>query len=380
MTAPHPIHLIRPDAPALAAQGAYPVGVRTGHFDIAAMTGQNPRRLTVEIWYPAAAGTPPGTIYDTLLRDGVTPLRYAGLAHRNAPVATGLAAPLIVLSHGHPGNRYLMSHLAESLAAKGYVVAAPDHPGSIYKDQQAFGQTLLHRPHDQARLIDVMADLSGDLGGLCDTSRVGVIGYSMGGYGALVLGGAGLAATALDHDSAPPGAALAVHLAGSDGHAGLHDTRIKAILPIGPWGNAAGMWDAEGLAGLRVPMLLMAGTQDDTSGYTAMRGIFEQSQSVERHLLSFANAGHNAAAPVPAPPESWVFSDTLGRASFDHYADPVWDTLRMNNIAQHFAAAFMGLHLKQDASMAPYLTPGTLLGFAQGTTAGLALEQRGVGQ
>ncbi len=40
---------------------------------------------------------------------------------------------------------------------------------------------------------------------------------------------------------------------------------------------------------------------------------------------------------------------------FDHYADPVWDSVRMNNIAQHFVTAWLGLHLKGEAAMAKYL-------------------------
>ena len=35
--------------------------------------------------------------------------------------------------------------------------------------------------------------------------------------------------------------------------------------------------------------------------------------------------------------------------------DPVWDTVRMNNIAQHFATAFFGLHLQQDETLGEYL-------------------------
>ena len=46
----------------------------------------------------------------------------------------------------------------------------------------------------------------------------------------------------------------------------------------------------------------------------------------------------------------------LGFAPFDHYADAVWDTNRMNNIAQHFATAFMDLHLKGDSAKGDYLT------------------------
>ena len=38
-----------------------------------------------------------------------------------------------------------------------------------------------------------------------------------------------------------------------------------------------------------------------------------------------------------------------------HYIDPVWDNVRMNNIAQHFVSAFMGRHLQGDTGMDRYL-------------------------
>jgi hypothetical protein len=59
---------------------------------------------------------------------------------------------------------------------------------------------------------------------------------------------------------------------------------------------------------------------------------------------------------MPAPIESWAEVDNLDFAPFEHYADAVWDTNRMNNITQHFATAFMDLHLKSDADKADYLS------------------------
>ncbi|MEM8591560.1 MAG: dienelactone hydrolase, partial [Pseudomonadota bacterium] len=35
--------------------------------------------------------------------------------------------------------------------------------------------------------------------------------------------------------------------------------------------------------------------------------------------------------------------------------DAVWDSVRMNNIAQHFATAFLDLHLKGDGSRTEFL-------------------------
>ncbi len=360
------IDLIRPDAPELATRGTHKVGVTTKTFDVSPS-----RSLTVEIWYPAVPDTLPGTVYETLIRDGVTATSLTGFSCRDAAVGTG-TAPLIVISHGNPGNRFLMSHLAESLAAKGFVVAAPDHVGSTYDDQQEFGVTLLNRPLDQRGVIDAMAALDGDLGALVDCANTGLIGYSMGGYGALIYGGAGLADTALDHARAPQDGTLVQHLAGSGSHAALRDPRLKAIMPIGPWGNAQGMWDASGLAGMDTPMLMVAGTADEVSNYAAMRAIFDGAAS-DRYLLSFTNAGHNAAAPIPAPTESWMQSEVLGWPPFEHYGDAVWDTVRMNNIAQHFAAAFMGLHLRGDDA-SRYLDDDLWPGFAPGTQLGLTLD------
>ena len=56
----------------------------------------------------------------------------------------------VIISHGYPGNRYLLSHLGENLASKGYVVASIDHKSdSTYDDQTGLASTLYNRPLDQ---------------------------------------------------------------------------------------------------------------------------------------------------------------------------------------------------------------------------------------
>jgi predicted dienelactone hydrolase len=363
---PHPIDQMRPDAPELAGFGDLPIGVRTLTFahedqiDIPAVTDtdipRNSRALTVEIWYPAAADTPAGGLYETVIRDGVTPVTLSGRAARDADAAADGRYPLVIISHGYPGNRFLMAHLGENLATKGYIVAAIDHRDSTYSDQAAFGATLLHRPRDQQFVLDQMAGLdqaAPDLAAIIDAENTGVIGYSMGGYGALIFGGAGVTQTAVDLPWGAPQGLLADNLAGSEPHEALMDDRLKAIIAIGPWGRQHDFWDADGLAGLRKPALIMAGSVDDVSDYPAMRQIFTQAQGTTRHLLTFENANHNAAAPMPAPPQSWQGVDGADPV-FDHYADAVWDTLRMNNIAQHFVTAFFDLHLKGDDDKAAY--------------------------
>lgn len=361
----NPIDRVRPDAPALAAFGPYPIGVQTlevtipDSIDVLNVSGGDvpryDRPLTLEVWYPAAADTAPGGTYTAVLRDGATEVTLTGRAARDAVPSTEGPFPLIVISHGYPGNRYLMSHLGENLASKGYVTVSVDHTDSTYSDQAAFGSTLLNRPLDQVFVVDHMAQLPGQLGAAVDADATGVIGYSMGGYGALIVGGAGVTQASTELSWGTPEGLLAQHLAGSESHEALLDDRVKAVIAIGPWGNNAGFWDMDGLAGLRVPTLVMAGDADDVSVYDAMRGIFDSTVGTDRHLLTFMHANHNAAAPMPAPAESWTPVDGLDFVPFEHYADAVWDTTRMNNIAQHFATAFFDLHLKRDADKAGYL-------------------------
>jgi predicted dienelactone hydrolase len=364
--AANPIDTIRPDAPELAAYGPHAVGVTTrtftdpGRIDILAVEGDArptyDRELTVEIWYPAAEGTEPGGTYeDVPLRDPSRTADLTGIAVRDAEPAAEGSFPLVVISHGYPGNRFLMAHLGENLASKGYVTASIGHTDSTYSDQAAFGSTLYNRPLDQRFVIESMAALDGPIGALVDAENTGVIGYSMGGYGALILGGAGVTQTSVDYEWGTPAGLLGRHLAGSETHEALPDPRVKALIAIGPWGRNRDFWDAEGLSGIETPLLIMAGGVDDVSDYGAMRSIFEEATGTTRHLLTFEHANHNAAAPMPAPAESYAPSETLGFPPFEHYADAVWDNVRMNNIAQHFATAFMDLHLKGEADRAAYL-------------------------
>ncbi len=91
-------------------------------------------------------------------------------------------------------------------------------------------------------------------------------------------------------------------------------------------------------------------------------------------LLTFDGAGHNAAAPFPAPKEAFTPSPNLEFLPAEHYADALWDTLRMNGIAQHFAAAFLGLHLKGEVEHGA-LSDAGLCRFCTGElAAGLRLE------
>jgi predicted dienelactone hydrolase len=409
------IDTIRPDAPALAAYGTFAVGVKTlnlvhpKQLDIVKAKAGEPipsynRPLAVEVWYPAKPGAakPGDGEYRVFVRDGKTEVTIRGKAVREAQPDTGSGPyPLLIISHGYPGNRFLLSHLAENLASKGYVVASIDHTDSTYSDQAAFGSTLLNRPLDQLFVLDEMARLNGSdptLKGMVNADTTGLIGYSMGGYGVVNTIGGGFTAASVGFPWGVPGGALAVRQAGNPQFTASIDKRIKAAVAFAPWGWNRGFWDAAGLAGIRIPVFFVAGSVDDVSGYSpGVRNIFEASVNAPRYLLTYENANHNAGAPMPAPAETYKPAANLKFIPAEHYIDAVWDNVRMNNIAQHFSTAFLGKYLKNDAGMESYLKlvekardgkwsaeeNGTFKadhtywkGFPARTAAGLTLEHR----
>lgn len=389
----------RPDAPELAARGALPVGVRTlvvEHADQPDVlryseANQNPRytrKLTLEVWYPAtlAAGQKEHTVYNDVLGAGPndparpnTPFQFNGRAARDAAPVAG-RHPLVIVSHGYPGSRLQMSYLTENLASKGYVVVAIDHPESTRADKAGFASTLLNRRLDDLFVLDSVAAWakpgSGNfLAGVVDAGNTALIGYSMGAYGALNTVGAGVSAAAAAY---VPGGKLAVNQQGNADYESRRDARIKAVVAFAPWGGAHKVWDAEGLAGVRTPTLFITGDQDDVAGYKdGVVRIFEGAVNADRYLLTYQGGRHNSA-PNPPSPAMWSNFD-----DFMSYAEPVWDSRRINNINQHFVTAFLGIHL-QAQPLQPYLDlpplsadgtikpdPGLWKGFRKRTALGL---------
>jgi predicted dienelactone hydrolase len=392
------IDIVTPSAPELAPYGKYAIGVRTiqatdkNRPDILATkeggpTARYDRTLTLEVWYPAAlaAGQKAGGDYHAITRDPAITATLHGQAVRDAaPLTSEAPFPLVIISHGYPGNRYLMSHLAENLASKGFVTVSIDHKDSTYDDQKPFASTLYNRAFDDLFVLNEMDRLgkpgSGSfLGGRLDASRTGLVGYSMGGYGAVNVVGGGYSKASETVNGAPPNKLLADRGAANPEYRKTMDPRIKAVVAIAPWGMVGGFWDAEGLKGVATPVLFVAGSADDVAGYEkGTKAIYLGAVNADRYLLTFLNANHNAAAPIPAPAETYVAAEAGKPAAFSHYADAVWDTVRMNNILDHFATAYFDLYLKGDTEKKAYFEGWK--GFKRGTSVGLTLEHAAPGK
>ena len=148
------------------------------------------------------------------------------------------------------------------------------------------------------------------LSGRLDASRTGIVGYSMGGYGVVNVIGGGYSKASETLNGAPPNKLLAERGAANPEYRKTMDPRIKAAIAIAPWGMAGGFWDAEGLKGIATPVLFVAGSVDDVAGYEkGTKAIYQGAVNADRYLLTFVNANHNAAAPIPAPAETYAAAE-----------------------------------------------------------------------
>ena len=142
------------------------------------------RPIKVEIWYPTSE-TDSKFERKTDLPFVLDP------TIRNASVIKN-TFPLIVLSHGTGGNRFSLAWLAIALVKQGYIVAAPDHWGNTFDNKiPDYFVRYWERPLDISFLITHL--LTDNLfSQYINKERIGMVGFSFGGYTSLALAGADL--------------------------------------------------------------------------------------------------------------------------------------------------------------------------------------------
>ena len=233
------------------AAAADPVGYR--EVDLPATASQ--RALHVTLWYPAPPA-PTTTI-------GGNPVFVGFDAAAGAPVSPGKHR-LVVLSHGYGGSAKNLGWLATTLAAQGFVVAAPDHPGTTTGDMGQSGATrLAGRPGDVSHVIDgLLADPLWSP--VIDSNGIAAIGHSLGGWTVLSNIGARFDAARMRATCAagPQGSTCAevkaltseAELSGIAQTA--RDPRIAAVVALDP-GVTRG-FDLASLGAITVPTLVIA--------------------------------------------------------------------------------------------------------------------------
>jgi len=136
--------------------------------------------VTVALFYPTPAAV--RTLPMGPWRPQVAP---------GAPVSTAPLKGLILISHGTGGHELGHHNLATRLAADGYLVAAPRHPGDNWEDRSmiASGRYFSERPRQVSRVLDALL-AHPEWGARIPAGRIGAVGHSAGGYTVLALAGA----------------------------------------------------------------------------------------------------------------------------------------------------------------------------------------------
>ena len=274
--------LIAVDVRADAAQAA---GV--GFTQISVPNGAD-RPLIVGVWYPSDA--PPG------------PRSRASLGESLAlgGAITGHGLPLIVMSHGNGGWYGGHHDTAAALARAGFVVAAVSHTGDTYDDQSR-ATAMQDRPEHIHRLIDYMLADWPDHARL-DPARVGMFGFSSGGFTTLVaIGGVPDFTKIPAHIKAHPdyfdaqlvkrSGVTADRFSLLPASVWIHDPRIKAAVVAAP---ALGYtFGREGLKDIHIPVQLWRAEDD--------------------HILPHPDYAEAVRLALPAQPEYHVV------ANADHF-------------------------------------------------------------
>jgi len=240
----------------IAAMLSLPLAALAQGVGIARLTTAGEYRVPVAVWYPSPA---PTTEWDAG--------PYHLHATRDAPLAAGRHA-LIVLSHGSGGSELGHFDLAEALARAGYIVAAPRHLGDSFDEPQGRGSDvqLTGRPWQAVAALDtVLADARFAPG--IDASRIGMAGFSAGGYTTLVMAGArpDLSLHAAHCKLHPDDAELCFGGVQTTlpvtrpGWALPRDPRVRAAVAMAP---LSVMFDAKGLAGVTIPLRIYKAAND----------------------------------------------------------------------------------------------------------------------
>ncbi|HEY2752953.1 alpha/beta hydrolase family protein [Phenylobacterium sp.] len=314
---------------AAVAAHAGPVGER--HLqatDATAVLRDADHKATVRVtvWYPAAKEAveqridigPPGK-----------PFFIVGAVAQDAPFSDAKPRPVILFSHGFGGTARMMAWFGAALAREGYVVVAVDHPGNNGLDKMTVAGAILSwdRAQDlRAALEAVKADPT--IAPHLDIHRLGVAGFSAGGFTSLVSAGAKVDMTRFlafcrahpaDGVCAPQKefainlddeqrAAASPELAPEGAHAGDDHTipGVRAVFAIAP--AIVQALPPEGLARMKTPVAIILGDADpvappDTNGLVAAKAIPHAELKVlpgvgHYDFLSTCTAAGTAAVPV----------------------------------------------------------------------------------
>jgi len=253
-----------------AARPAHPVG-----FQMVSVPNPQGKPLQLAIWYPTGS------------QPGFRLIEYVPQMLATNGTVAGRGLPLIVISHGRGEPIAGRADTALALASAGFVAAAVTHTDDETLDHRyvAMPRWLTDRPREIHLTLEYMRNDWASRGQL-DPARVGVFGYSNGGFAALIsIGGVPNSARLATHWARPPVPGPAI-----PAEAWVHDPTIKAAVLAAP--AADYLFAPDGLSRVTVPVQLWNGTIDRIEPFekdaALLRGLLPKPP--ELHLVR--GAGH----------------------------------------------------------------------------------------
>ncbi|WP_114088503.1 alpha/beta fold hydrolase [Thalassospira profundimaris] len=277
--------------PEIEEKTAYHAGFRDRVFD------KDPFPLA--LWYPA--------------RGKETPVRHMGVAStaaRNAGFAPGGPFPLVLISHGSEGHRFVHFWLAEYLARRGYIVAALQHNGDNYLDAADARSLAIieRRPLEMKQALDLLL-AQDDIAPHIDATRICALGHSAGGATVFKLAGWQFDAgewqryCAANRDSDRVICEFVPDQTDLDRLRGRYgvpivparDERISAIIAIAPaFGVAA---TRAGFENVDIPMLVIEAETDEVLLHDVNAARFRQLLQGRAGFVRIKGAGHYSFLP-----------------------------------------------------------------------------------
>ncbi len=265
------------------------------------------RPVLVELWYPTHASAPIDTAQNSIW---VHPEE-----RRDAPLPSPQTKkPLILISHGHRGDRRESTWLAEALVKQGFWVAAIEHHGnSLRTFDPVTTVRFWERSKDVSFVLDQLLQIDW-IQERVDAKRIGLTGYSLGGMTGLHVGGAkagGLKQFYLAHRAeleSHVGPVPLEEIDFSEGEVVYGDPRIRALLLVFP---ATFVFSTETMQNIQIPIGLVASIDDEVLNHNYHSFRLIQSKVPAKlkilrdrkvsHYAYLNRVAEKAKAHVPAP-------------------------------------------------------------------------------
>ncbi len=268
--------------------------------------------------------------------------------------------PVVIISHGLSSSPQNFADYAEHLATYGYVVAAPQHPGSDAQQlknlkaglsRQIFlTSEFVDRPKDLSYVIDELERRNQrDFAGRLDLNQMAVIGHSFGGYTALAVAGATIDFEHLEQEcNRNLNLSLLLQcraLSLKPKADNLKDERVKAIAITNPLQSA--IFGPQGLASVSLPAYVQAGVYDPATPFVLEQvRPFPWLNTSDRYLSLQEGDTHADISELDAGIGELI-------DSFTYLSLP--EPALLTSYNQALILAFLEMHLLDNEDFRPYL-------------------------